>query len=163
MAPPAPSPVIRKPSLLRPPRSPPPPSLPPSLLLTLRISVLALVTYYELLTFHAHASACAFDDTPSVRPVAWDAAADGWVDDGRWVGVGPLHVLVVADPQLIDMRSYPGRGWVARWAGVRVTDWYARKAWRFVKASRGKMGGVDGVIWLGDLLDSGVETVDQKE
>jgi ethanolamine phosphate phosphodiesterase len=79
------------------------------------------------------------------------------------VGAQPWHVLVVADPQLLDMRSYPGRNWLARWLGVKFTDNYARKAWRFVKGSRGKDGPLDSVVWLGDLLDSGVESVDRKE
>jgi len=160
---PAPSPIIRKPSLLRPPRARATNSLPPSALLTLRISILALVTYCELLTFYTHANSCAFNDTPSVQPVSYDPATDAWLDDSRWVGVQPFHALILADPQLIDMRSYPGRSWILRWLGVKITDGYAKKAWRFVKASRGKMGQVDGVVWLGDLLDSGVDTVDQNE
>lgn len=47
--------------------------------------------------------------------------------------------------------------------GIKVTDAYARKAWSFVKRSKGKDGVLDGVVWLGDLLDSGVESVDRKE
>lgn len=72
-------------------------------------------------------------------------------------------MLIVADPQLLDMRSYPGRNWLARWLGVQFTDAYARKAWRFVRRSEGKNGKLDSVVWLGDLLDSGVDSVDRKE
>ncbi|KPV76508.1 uncharacterized protein RHOBADRAFT_25577, partial [Rhodotorula graminis WP1] len=63
------------------------------------------------------------------------------------------------------MKSYPGRNWALRWLGVRISDAYARKAWTVVtRLSRGKSGGgVDAVVWLGDLLDSGVDTVDQRE
>lgn len=72
-------------------------------------------------------------------------------------------VYFQADPQLLDMHSYPERLWIARKLGVWFTDNYLRKAWRFVIKSKGAGGGVDAVIWLGDLLDSGVESVDRKE
>lgn len=163
---PTPSPVIRKPSLLRLRRSRSSLSslsLSPTTQLTLRIAVVALVTYYELITFYSHARACRFNDTPSLEPRLFDPASLDWVDDSRFVGVEPFHALVVADPQLIDMRSYPGRGWLLRWLGVRITDGYARKAWKAVSRSRGPMGNIDGVVWLGDLLDSAVLTTDQTE
>ncbi|KAI5481041.1 CDC1p [Pseudohyphozyma bogoriensis] len=72
---------------------------------------------------------------------------------------------MAADPQLIDMRSYPGRNWVSRKLGVWFTDAYLRKSWRFVIKSEEEHGGggVDAVVWLGDLLDSGVESVDRSE
>ncbi|GJN88267.1 hypothetical protein Rhopal_001232-T1 [Rhodotorula paludigena] len=175
------SPVIRKPSLAPLPRrrrtlTPP---LPPLLVLVLRVLLVLLVFWAEHLSFRLAASwHCAFDDSPSVRGRVWDGASPpsssaAWIDDARWRAAAqrrdrrgtPFHVLVVADPQLLDMRSYPGRNWALRWLGVKITDLYARKSWKAVTGySRGKSGGgLDAVVWLGDLLDSGTETVDHRE
>ncbi|BGP45719.1 hypothetical protein JCM10450v2_001549 [Rhodotorula kratochvilovae] len=178
------SPVIRKPSLASLPRrrqrtlTPP---LPPPLLLLLRALVVLVVLWSEHLSFRFSAShACGFDDAPSVKGRVWDGTlgagggpGGGWTPDARWKDAAargdkrgtPFHVLVVADPQLLDMRSYSGRNWALRWLGVRITDLYARKAWHAVtRLSRGKSGGgVDAVVWLGDLLDSATETVDRRE
>ncbi|GAA6054891.1 hypothetical protein JCM3770_004270 [Rhodotorula araucariae] len=175
------SPVIRKPSLAPLPRrarrlaltAP----LAPAVLVALRFLVVALVLWSELLSFRWAASyACRFDDRPSTLGRVWDGSLDGptrWTADSRWRDAAlrgdrratPFHVLVVADPQLLDMRSYPGRPWALRWLGVRITDLYARKAWTAVTSlSRGNSGGgVDAVVWLGDLLDSATETVDRRE
>ncbi|GAA5855931.1 hypothetical protein JCM9279_005552 [Rhodotorula babjevae] len=179
------SPVIRKPSLASIPRrrrttlTPP---LPRLVLHLVRALVVLVVLWSEHLSFRFAASyGCIFDDTPSTKGRVWDgtlapgtgATSGGWTADSRWRDAlahgdrrgAPFHVLVVADPQLLDMQSYPGRNWALRWLGVRISDAYARKAWTVVtRLSRGKSGGgVDAVVWLGDLLDSGVDTVDQRE
>lgn len=160
-----PSPSIRKPSLLRQWHRPQPSSssLSPSALLSLRIAVLGLVTYYELITFYTHQVKCEFDDSPSASSSTYRPETDSWVEDGRFIGVQPFHALIAADPQLIDMRSYPGRSWILRCLGVRITDAYAKKAWHFVRNSHGTMGPLDGIVWLGDLLDSAVDTADVNE
>lgn len=186
------SPVIRKPSLASVPRrrrttltAP----LPPLVLALVRALVVLVVLWSEHLSFRFAASyTCGFDDTPSTKGRVWDgtlalgtgssgapstSTSGGWTVDSRWRDAlargdrrgAPFHVLVVADPQLLDMKSYSGRNWALRWLGVRISDAYARKAWTVVtRLSRGKGGtGVDAVVWLGDLLDSGVDTVDQRE
>ncbi|GAA5892964.1 hypothetical protein JCM8208_004137 [Rhodotorula glutinis] len=183
------SPVIRKPSLASVPRrrrttltAP----LPRLVLNLVRALVVLVVLWSEHLSFRFTASySCSFDDTPSTKGRVWDGtlalgaggasstSSGGWTADSRWRDAlahgdrrgAPFHVLVVADPQLLDMQSYPGRNWALRWLGVRISDAYARKAWTVVtRLSRGKSGGgVDAVVWLGDLLDSGVDTVDQRD
>jgi hypothetical protein len=161
------SPIIRKPSLFRPPRRRVSPPLPAPLLQTLRTLLVLLVLWCEYGTFYSHTALCSFDDSPSTKGRVWDsslaAGGGGWRADETWVGATPYHVLIVADPQLLDMRSYPGRNWILRWMGVKFTDAYARKSWNFVRRVRGKDGPLDGIVWLGDLLDSGVEIVDRKE
>lgn len=160
------SPVIRKPSLFRPARRRGAPPLPRALLQSLRVLIVLLVLWCEYGTFYSHARWCTFDDSPSAKGRVWDPSigqSGGWRADTSWVGAQPWHVLIVADPQLLDMRSYPGRNWLARKLGVWFTDAYARKAWRFVRRTEGKSGKLDSVVWLGDLLDSGVDSVDRKE
>ncbi|GAA6041730.1 hypothetical protein JCM8097_008302 [Rhodosporidiobolus ruineniae] len=188
------TPTIRKPSTFssslsrRPRRKPLTPPLPPRALLALRVVLVALVLWFELGTFRAHSSGffglggCKWDDSPSVSGRVWDGSfalassrggeKGGWVADDRWKVASqdgaragrPFHVLVAADPQLLDMRSYPGRSWILRKVGVWITDLYARKSWRAVLGSRGTGGtGLDAVVWLGDLLDNGLDAVDQRE
>ncbi|KDE03459.1 hypothetical protein MVLG_06069 [Microbotryum lychnidis-dioicae p1A1 Lamole] len=151
-------------------------------LLPSRTIILLVVFYAEYATFHLHTSSCGFDDTPSSEGKVWkplapplkraDSATEpaasspsfgDWEDDPSWKGDQPWHVLVVSDPQILDMRSYPGRSWIGRYLGIKFTDAYIRKAWRFVSKASGPHGKIDSVVWLSDLLDSGVENVDVVE
>ncbi|SCV72346.1 BQ2448_3883 [Microbotryum intermedium] len=183
------SPLIRKPSLVRLSASSrrhhassPSLRLPPIILLPSRTLILLVVFYAEYATFYLHTSSCRFGDTPSSQGKVWrplapplkraDSATEpaasspsfgDWEDDPRWKGDKPWHVLVISDPQILDMRSYPGRPWIGRYLGIKFTDAYIRKAWRFVRRTSGLHGKIDSVVWLGDLLDSGVESVDVVE
>ncbi|GAA5841600.1 hypothetical protein JCM11251_004228 [Rhodosporidiobolus azoricus] len=185
------SPTIRKPSLTTDRRSSSrktlTPPLPPPLLTALKVALVLLVFWFEVGVFHSSArgifgfGGCKWDDSPSVKGRVWDGSAHslgrstsgGWVSDARWLDAKkakkpqgtPFHVLVLADPQLLDMHSYPGRSWILRKLGVWITDLYARKSWRAViSGSRGTGGGgVDAVVWLGDLLDNTLEAVEPSE
>ncbi|KAK4046867.1 hypothetical protein OIV83_005763 [Microbotryomycetes sp. JL201] len=135
----------------------------------LQAILVLVVLWCEWGTFHSHVRwNCGFNDEPSALGRLWDPSKG---DGGQWTvnstfkdaGMKPFHVLIVSDPQLLDMRSYPGRAKILKWLGMKVTDMYARKSWKFVTNSRGPAGGLDGIVWLGDLLDSGVESVDQAE
>ena len=134
-------------------------------------SIVLIVIWFEYGTFYSHTRwQCGFNDDPSTKGQVWDPTLDdqdegGWTQNSTFKDVGskPFHVLVVSDPQLLDKRSYPGRAWILKWLGMNVTDMYAKKSWRFVTKSRGDKGGVSGIVWLGDLLDSGVESIDQAE
>ncbi|BGP18748.1 hypothetical protein JCM10213_003053 [Rhodosporidiobolus nylandii] len=160
------------------------PPLPPGTLTPLCLMLVLLVLWCEWGVFRFSASGilgiggCKWNDAPSVLGQVWDgsdrAEGRGWgyLPDARWAQARragrregqPFHVLVAADPQLLDMRSYPGRSWILRKLGVWISDLYARKGWRAVMRSRGTGGtGVDAVVWLGDLMDGGVEAVDAKE
>ncbi|KAM0792674.1 hypothetical protein ACM66B_002454 [Microbotryomycetes sp. NB124-2] len=129
-------------------------------------SLVLVVLWCEWGTFYRHVNLkCGFNDEPSTSGRVWDPITSGWNLNSTFKdsGAKPFHVLVVSDPQLLDMRSYPGRNKILKWLGIKVTNMYARKSWSFVTRSKGQMGGVDGIVWLGDLLDSGVESVDQAE
>ncbi|GAA6024320.1 hypothetical protein JCM10207_009264 [Rhodosporidiobolus poonsookiae] len=157
------------------------PALPLRLVTLLRFALVLAVLYVDHFSFLLSASplfgGCTFDDRPSLSGQVWAGSAlsgqGAWVPDSRWrlahqshsPDGQPFHVLVAADPQLLDLRSYPGRPWVLRKLGVWVTDLYARRAWSAVSTrTRGSAGGgVDGVVWLGDLLDNGLQAVEQRE
>lgn len=62
----------------------------------------------------------------------------------------PTHVLVVADPQILDHRSYPDRPTILTYISQVLVDLNIRKSWR--EATRLKP---DAVIFLGDMMDGG--------
>ncbi|GAA5821282.1 hypothetical protein JCM10212_006270 [Sporobolomyces blumeae] len=182
--------AIRSPSLTQPYRPPASfsssssssrpltPRLPPFVVGVLQTWIVLLVLWCELGTFwKATKWDCSFDDRPSVQGVVPDRVEGGsstkldsrWRDaataTGRATSGLPFHVLVATDPQLLDMRSYPGRNRLLKWLGVQVTNLYAKKSWSFVtRYSKGKSNrAIDAVVWGGDLLDSGLEMVDERE
>lgn len=65
----------------------------------------------------------------------------------------PHHVILVADPQLVDPHTYPGRPWPLSAFTVSHTDSYIRKSFRLLQ---GRLS-PDTVIFLGDLFDGGRE------
>ncbi|KAK2591344.1 hypothetical protein QQS21_010969 [Conoideocrella luteorostrata] len=65
----------------------------------------------------------------------------------------PHHLVFVADPQIIDPHSYPGRPWPLNPLTVLVTDNYLRRGYRAVQRHLHP----DSVFFLGDLFDGGRE------
>lgn len=62
----------------------------------------------------------------------------------------PTHVLLVADPQVLDHRSYPGR---SSWLMILtqfVVDLNIRKSWTVATRFRPNV-----VVFLGDMMDNG--------
>ncbi|KAI1185446.1 hypothetical protein F5B17DRAFT_432548 [Nemania serpens] len=76
---------------------------------------------------------------------------DHWED---WPpGATPHRLVFVADPQLIDPHSYPGRPWPLNPLTMRITDNYMRRSYTQLQ----KILHPDTVIFLGDLFDGGRE------
>lgn len=68
------------------------------------------------------------------------------------------HVLLVADPQILDMNSYPGRHPALQWLSQVIVDLNLRKNWRAAMRSR-----PDKIVFLGDMLDNGrMEMTDEE-
>ena len=59
-------------------------------------------------------------------------------------------MLLVADPQIIDMDSYPGRSWWLSTLSQVFVDLNLRKNWFAAKRLD-----PDVVIFLGDMMDNG--------
>ncbi|KAF8622775.1 hypothetical protein AX15_006858 [Amanita polypyramis BW_CC] len=77
----------------------------------------------------------------------------GWPDSKfqmTFTSTHPTHVLVVADPQILDHRSYPGRSAILTYISQVLVDLNIRKSWR--EATRLKP---DAVVFLGDMMDGG--------
>lgn len=68
-------------------------------------------------------------------------------------GAKPHHLIFVADPQLIDPHSYPGRPWPISSLTVTITDNYMRRSYNQLQGQLQP----DTVFFLGDLFDGGRE------
>jgi metallophosphoesterase superfamily enzyme len=81
------------------------------------------------------------------------------VKDAQGTQSTPFRLLVVADPQIPDWRSYSDRPWLLNSLTRIVIDNYGRKAWRRIIAKHTP----DAIVFLGDLLDAGVHVTDPAE
>ncbi|KAI2626407.1 hypothetical protein GGS21DRAFT_530269 [Xylaria nigripes] len=76
---------------------------------------------------------------------------DHWEDWPQ--GATPHRLVFIADPQLIDPHSYPGRPWPLNPLTMRITDNYMRQSYTQLQ----KVLHPDTVMFLGDLFDGGRE------
>ncbi|PYI28693.1 hypothetical protein BP00DRAFT_376841 [Aspergillus indologenus CBS 114.80] len=83
----------------------------------------------------------------SVQACAW-GNWEKWPQDAV-----PHHVAFIADPQLVDPHTYPGRPWPLSTLTVKFTDQYMRRSFSTLQ----KELGPDSVLFLGDLFDGGRE------
>ncbi|EFX00965.1 manganese ion homeostasis protein [Grosmannia clavigera kw1407] len=78
-------------------------------------------------------------------------------DWGHWEkwpsGATPHRVIFVADPQITDAHSYPGRPWPLSALTVMLTDNYMRRSYRELQEQLRP----DTLFFLGDLFDGGRE------
>ncbi|KAL6716028.1 hypothetical protein ACLMJK_006990 [Lecanora helva] len=65
----------------------------------------------------------------------------------------PHRVVLVADPQLVDPHTYPGRPWPLSTLTIWYTDLYIRKSFQQIQEKLSP----DSVFFLGDLFDGGRE------
>jgi hypothetical protein len=66
---------------------------------------------------------------------------------------------VVADPQIIDHRSYPDRGFLLKALSQFIIDLNLRRSWR---STIGRLQ-PDAVVFLGDLMDNGRASMTDNE
>ncbi|CAK7239954.1 MAG: hypothetical protein STHCBS139747_001389 [Sporothrix thermara] len=77
-----------------------------------------------------------------------------WDHWEKWpAGAEPHHVVFVADPQIIDAHTYPGRPWPLNSLTITLTDNYMRRSYRELQEQLRP----DTVMFLGDLFDGGRE------
>ncbi|KAK9468179.1 Metallo-dependent phosphatase-like protein [Lipomyces arxii] len=78
-------------------------------------------------------------------------------DWSRWEnwpeGASPERVVLVADPQLVDPHTYPGRNFVFLGLTEYYVDKYMHRTWGYLES----MLDSDATIFLGDLFDGGRE------
>ncbi|KAF6229869.1 hypothetical protein HO133_004206 [Letharia lupina] len=77
-----------------------------------------------------------------------------WSNWESWPATStPHHVALIADPQLVDPHTYPGRPWPLSTLTVRYTDLYIRKSFQQIQSILAP----GSVFFLGDLFDGGRE------
>ncbi|KAG6842150.1 hypothetical protein C0991_001643 [Blastosporella zonata] len=103
----------------------------------LRIFWVIITLWYELGVFFHSVSSC---DWPDAALQSSSPHAAGT----------PSHVLLVADPQILDHRSYPERGQFLTYLSRLVVDLNLRKNWWAALRKT-----PDVVIFLGDMMDGG--------
>ncbi|KAI9459089.1 Metallo-dependent phosphatase [Russula earlei] len=91
----------------------------------MRIAWLAVVLWFELGIFITAGTRCRWPDPAT-------------------------HILLIADPQILDQRSYPERNSFLRAVSRIFVDMNLRKAWRVAKGTH-----PHAVIFLGDMMDNG--------
>lgn len=105
---------------------------------SLRALWTGLVLWYELGIFYYSVDSCPWPD----------ANLSG----------AASHVLIVADPQILDHRSYPSRGPYLTYFSRVFTDLNLRKSWSAALRTR-----PDHVVFLGDMMDGGRSTYSDAE
>jgi hypothetical protein len=90
----------------------------------------------ERLTYEEHIEACAWSSWED-----WPAEA------------APHHLVFVADPQIVDPHTYPGRPWPMSTLTERYTDRYMRRNYQLINRKLDP----DSIVLLGDLFDGGRE------
>jgi ethanolamine phosphate phosphodiesterase len=86
-------------------------------------------------------------------------AACAWETWERWPAEAvPHRMVLVADPQLVDPHTYPGRPWPLSTATERYTDLYMARNFKLINT----MLDPDSVVFLGDLFDGGREWATSK-
>ncbi|KNZ72874.1 Cell division control protein 1 [Termitomyces sp. J132] len=102
----------------------------------LRIVWVIVTLWYELGVFFKSVSSCNWPDAV--------------LRSSPHVTNTPSHVLLIADPQILDHRSYPERGPFLTYLSRLVVDLNLRKAWWVALRKQ-----PDVVIFLGDMMDGG--------
>jgi hypothetical protein len=70
----------------------------------------------------------------------------------------PHHLVLIADPQLVDPHTYPGRPWPLSTFTERYTDLYMSRNFRLINSDLDP----DSIFFLGDLFDGGREWPPEK-
>lgn len=77
-----------------------------------------------------------------------------WPTDKSWpAGVTPARIALIADPQIIDAHTYPGRPAILQRVAESVVDYYIRRNWVYINSELDP----DANIFVGDLFDGGRE------
>lgn len=101
-----------------------------------------------------------------------DVNSCNWESWEQWVGLGtfyldsveadlnlqpskaqPHRVVFIADPQLVDPHTYPGRPWPLSSLTIAFTDKYLKRSYRLIQ----NVLDPDTIFFLGDLFDGGRE------
>ncbi|KAL5523631.1 hypothetical protein ACEPAG_7804 [Sanghuangporus baumii] len=122
----------------------------------LRVVWLFVIAWYELGVFYWSVAKCRWPDQEFI-----------YSDQARKTESIrlPAHVLLVADPQVVDLNSYPDREWLLGLLSQVIIDLNMRKNWSAIRRLLlGKNNGSDeAVVFLGDMMDNGRNAYSDEE
>ncbi|KAI0344736.1 hypothetical protein BDW22DRAFT_1326613 [Trametopsis cervina] len=104
----------------------------------LRLVWVLVIVWYELLVFRYQVSQCDWPEVTLDEQMVADSVRN------------TAHVLLIADPQVLDHRSYPDRPPWLMWLSQRIVDSNMRKSWWATKKLQ-----PDVIMFLGDMMDGG--------
>lgn len=125
-------------------------------ILAIRFGLVVLVIWYEVGEFFHSLSTCRFPDAV-LSPNGKGKARYRGRDDG----VEPTHLVLLADPHVPHPTlSHPSdsRAWVNA-LRQGMDELFMRKSWNVVM----RLGRVDGVVVVGDMLDWGRGDISDQE
>lgn len=125
----------------------------------LRVFWIVITLWYELLVFYSSVRHCSWPDS-ALPPVSKDCLfpSVGNTPNHELQGQLHAHILLVADPQILDHRSYPDRSPTLTYLTRLIVDLNIRKSWRAALRTY-----PDAVIFLGDMMDGGRSTITDVE
>lgn len=109
--------------------------------LSLTTSLITLIWFYAIYTgeraaFTSHINACQWEN--------WEK----WTADAK-----PHRLVFIADPQLVDPHTYPGRPWPLSSLTETYTDLYMARNFKLINQRLDP----DSIVFMGDLFDGGRE------
>jgi len=117
----------------------------------LRLIWVFTILFYEYGVFIESVRRCTWPDSPLLPPPPESAAIPE-------THPRPHHVLLVADPQLVDRHSYPDRFTPISYLTRLIVDLNMRKNWLVALCKR-----PDTIIFLGDTMDNGRLNISDDE
>ncbi len=132
---------------------------PHSVINVLRVLWLLVIVFYEYGIFLTSAIKCDWPDNNILSVHHLDdhmsLSHHNWERDAV---SRPYHVLLVADPQVVDRHSYPSRStWLSYLTRI-VVDLNLRKNWQAAFHKK-----PDLVVFLGDVMDNGRLNISDEE
>jgi len=120
----------------------------------LRLIWALIVIFYEYGIFLASVRSCNWPDVRLLHSHHSHQRKDtSLAGDSR-----PYHVLLVADPQIVDRYSYPNRLSSVSYLTRVMVDLNMRKSWQVALRKR-----PDAVVFLGDVMDNGRLDISDEE
>ncbi|CAK7895886.1 cell division control protein 1 [[Candida] anglica] len=123
------------------------------LLVVLVLAWLVVFIYHERYSPYFHAKACKWPRVSEYETV--DGSETPAPDDAGFdAQLETAHIMLIADPQLIDNHTYPGRNELLLDLSKHTADAYLKKNYRALT----RFTQPDHIIFLGDYLDNGRES-----
>lgn len=130
-------------------------------ILAVRFGWVVLVIWYEVGEFFHSLSTCRFPDNALALKSDFEPKSKSRKGKGKELPVKPTHLVLLADPHVPHPRlsySADSRPWINA-LRQGMDELFMRKSWNVVM----RLGRVDGVVVVGDMLDWGRGDMSDQE